>query len=243
MYKHANCELEPTEPTVVNIPINATNTTNKIFHEDNPIPHYLEAQIGKKLDKNVTDVNLNNKTRGFLNFESNFQFFGPDRDLIEYEDIDHVCQLAKIIQDTGLPNYKMAKFLIKSGLNLPAWERYLRDYPDQRLFQYLKFGFALSLDDPEVLRNTDVSNHFSALQYPTAVQDYLDKEKSLGAILGPVNEVNYPGFHCSPFLTRPKDTDKCRVILNLSYAHGCSLNDNVDKLHFDGKKFVLVPLC
>ena len=29
------------------------------------------------------------------------------------------------------------------------------------------------------------------------------------------------------------------MILNLSYPHGCSLNDNVDKLHFDGKKFVL----
>ena len=237
MYKRANGELEPTEPTTVNIPINVTNITNKTFDEDNPIPHYFEAQIGQKLDKNVTDVNLKNKTRGFLNLEStNFQFFGPDRDLIEYQDIDHVCHLAKIIQDTGLPNYKMARFPIKSGLNLPAWEHYLKDYPDQRLFQYLKFGFPLSFTDPEVLRNTDVSKHFSALQYPTAVQEYLDKEKSLGAILGRVNEQNYSGFHCSPLLTRPKETDKRRVILNLSYPHGCSLNDNVDKLHFDGKK-------
>ena len=54
-----------------------------------------------------------------------------------------------------------------------------------------------------------------------------------------MNEVNYPGFHYAPFLTRPKDTDKCRFILNLSYPHGGSRNDNVDKLHFDGKKFVL----
>ena len=133
----------------------------------------------------------------------------------------------------------MARFPIKSGLNLPAWEHYLKDYPDQRLFQYLKFGFPLSLTNPDVLHNTEIKNHFSALQYPTAVQDYLDKEKSLGAMLGPVSRVNYPGFHCSPLLTRPKDTDKRRVILNLSYPHGCSLNDNVDKLHFDGKKFVL----
>ena len=240
MGNDANRKFKATEPTAVNIPINVTNNTNKTFHEDNSIPHYFEAQIGHKLNKNVTDVNLKNKTRGFLNLEStNFQFIGPDRDLIEYRDIDHVCQLAKIIQDTGLPNYRMARFPIKSGLNLPAWEHYLKDYPDQRLLQYLKFGFPLSLTDPEVLHNIDVNNHFSALQYPTAVQEYLDKEKSLGAILGPVNEVNYPGFHCSPLLTRPKDTDKCRVILNLSYPHGCSLNENVDKLHFDGKKFVL----
>ena len=240
MCNDANREFKATEPTAVNIPINVTNNTNKTFDEENSIPHYFEAQIGHKLDKNVTDVNLKNKTRGFFNLKStNFQFIGPDRDLIEYRDVDHVCQLEKIIQDTGLPNYKMARFPIKSGLNLPAWEHYLKDYPDQRLLQYLKFGFPLSLTDPEVLHNIDVNNHFSALQYPTAVQEYLDKEKSLGAILGPVNEVNYPGFYCSPLLTRPKDTDKCRVILNLSYPHGCSLNDNVDKLHFDGKKFVL----
>ena len=143
--------------------------------------------------------------------------------------------MAKIIQDTGLPNYKLARFPIKSGFNLPAWEHYLKDYPDQRLLQYLKFGFPLSLTDPEMLHN----NHFSALQYPTAVQEYLDKEKSLGAILGPVNGVDYPGFHCSPLLTRPKDPDKRRVVPNLSYPHGHSLNVNVDKLHFDGKKFVL----
>ena len=54
-----------------------------------------------------------------------------------------------------------------------------------------------------------------------------------------MNGVNYPGFHCSPLLTRSKDTDKRRVILNLSYPHGHSLNGNVDKLHFDGKTFVL----
>ena len=183
MCNDANCELKATEPTAVNIQINVTNNTNKTFDEDNPILHYFEAQIGQKLDKNITDVNLKNKTRGFLNLEStNFQFFGPDRDLIKYRDVDHVCQLAKIIQDTGLPNYKMARFPIKSGLNLPAWEHYLKDYPDQRLLQYLKFGFPLSLTDPGLLHNIDVNNHFSALQYPTAVQEYLDKEKSSVAI-------------------------------------------------------------
>ena len=209
---------------------NVTNNTNNIVQEDLSIPYYFEAQTGYKLDKNVTDVNVKNKTRGFLNLEAtNFQFIGPDRDLIEYKDIDHVCKLAKIIQSTGLPNYKMARFPI----NLPAWEHYLKDYPDQRLFQYFQYY------DPDVLHNTDINNHFSALQYPTAVQEYLDKEKSLGAMLGPVNRVNYPGFHCSPLLTRPKDIDKRRVILNLSYPHGCSLNDNVDKLYFDGKRFAL----
>ena len=85
-------EFKAAEPTVINIPMNVTNNTNKTSDEDNSIPHYFEAQIGHKLDKNITDVNLKNKTRGFLNLKStSFQFVGSDRDLIEYRVIDHVC--------------------------------------------------------------------------------------------------------------------------------------------------------
>ena len=47
------------------------------------------------------------------------------------------------------------------------------------------------------------------------------------------------GFHCSPLLTRPKDGDKRRVILNLSYPKGASGNDLVDRQHFDHSEFVL----
>ena len=40
-------------------------------------------------------------------------------------------------------------------------------------------------------------------------------------------------------LTRLKDLDKRRVTLNICYPKGGSLNVNVDKLHFDGKEFIL----
>ena len=241
---HMSCKADCTNLVTNNIQINAINNTNTMTDEDHPIPHYFDAQIGHKLDKNVSDVNLKNKTRGFLNLEStNFQFIGPDRDLIQYRDFDHVCQLAKVIQDIGLPNYRMARLPIESGLNLPAWEQYLKDYPDNRLLQYLKFGFPLSLTDQEKLNNIDVSSHYLALQYRNGIQDYLDKEKSLGAIVGPVCDIKYPDIHGLPLLTRPKDTDKRRVILNLSCPHGCSLNHNIDKLQFDGKKFVLKFPC
>ena len=124
-------------------------------------------------------------------------------------------------------------------MNLPAWEKYLADYPDQRIYQYFKFGFPLSLTDADSIHNTDISNHFSALQHPQAIQQYLDKEKALGAILGPLSEIPSDNFHCSPMLTLPKDIDKRRVILNLSFPKGQSLNDNVDKQLFDGKRFTL----
>ena len=187
--------------------------------------------------KNYNDPD---KDRGFISLqETDFKFIGPDRDFCNYDNIEQVTKIGDMIRATGLPNYKQARFPIKSNLNLPAWEKYLADYPDQRIYQYLKFGFPLSLTDPDAIHNTSISNHFSALQYPQAIQQYLDKEKAFGAIIGPFSDIPSDKFHCSPMLTRPKDIDKRRVILNLSYPKGHSLNDNVDKQLFDGKKFIL----
>ena len=107
----------------------------------------------------------------------------------------------------------------------------------------MQYGFPLSLSSPESLRNHTVKNHFSALQHPAAIQEYLAKEQSYGAILGPVknfgHEIEQYTIHCSPLLTRPKDGNKRRVILDLSHPYGLSVNDQVDRLAFDGSPFLL----
>ena len=81
------------------------------------------------------------------------------------------------------------------------------------------------------------------MRHPSAIQEYLDKEQSHGAILGPIQnfgqEVDHNQIHCSPLLTLPKDDNKHRVILDLSHPHGLSVNDQVDRLAFDGSKFLL----
>ena len=46
-------------------------------------------------------------------------------------------------------------------------------------------------------------------------------------------------IHCSPLMTRPKDLNKRRVILDLSYPQGASVNDYVFKDRFDGYAFML----
>ena len=62
---------------------------------------------------------------------------------------------------------------------------------------------------------------------------------TLGVVLGHTKNINSTHYHCSLFLTRPKDIDKRRVILNLSKPYGASLNVSVDKLHFDDRCFIL----
>ena len=82
----------------------------------------------------------------------------------------------------------------------------------------------LSIKDPNVLNNQDVKNHYSALQFLHAIEQYLVKEVSEGAIIGPVKHfgqnLEQGHIHFSPLLTRPKDTDKHRIILDLSFPKG-----------------------
>ena len=109
------------------------------------------------------------------------------------------------------------------------------------LNQYLRFGFSLSLRCPSNLRRTDISNRFSAISEAGAVTSYIEKEIALGAMIGPANKIDSPYVHCPPppMLTRPKDNNKRRVILNLSHPSGNSVNDEVNRFEFDNRAFTL----
>ena len=201
----------------------------------NAFPH-LDVVI----DSAVSDCFDSTKELGFLALEgSQFQFIGPDRDYPDTPSLADYISMARVIRSTGLPNYRQARFPVHSDLNIQAWERLLENSPNTRLLDYLKFGFPLSLYNHDSLANKDIVNHFSALQYPSAVTEYLHKEVNLGAMLGPFDDIPYPEFHCSPLLTRPKDIDKRRVILNLSYPSMNSVNDKVTRNFFDGQQFLL----
>ena len=140
---------------------------------------------------NLVDFNFSCKTGGHLvHADTSFWFVGPDMDLVQIDSVQKCLEVADIILGTGLLNYRMARIPIKSGLHLRAWEQYLVDYPDQRLLQYLTFGFPLSIDKMNELNNHHIVNHFSARQFTDAVTEYLYKKIKERAIVGPVSEVN-----------------------------------------------------
>ena len=115
------------------------------------------------------------------------------------------------------------------------------EYKDQKLVQYLQFGFPLSISQPELLVNQKVTNHFLPLQFQEAVRLYLAKEHSHGAILGPIkNFSHHPGHnfvHYSPILTRPKGFNKRHVILDLSSF--LSIDDIVKEICSHGNDVVI----
>ena len=109
----------------------------------------------------LSGFNDTSKTTGFLALQdTSFSFIGPDRPPVKFLSIDQYLHLADMILSTGLPNYEMARYPIQSELNIPAWEQHLQGYPDQRVLQYLKFGFPLSIVNRHELHNVEVKNHY-----------------------------------------------------------------------------------
>ena len=81
-------------------------------------------------------------------------------------------------------------------------------------------------------------NHPSAVKFPEDVHAYFNKELTHKAIAGPFNDFQFP-VHYSPMLTRPKTDDTRRVIVNLSYPYGHSVNDAISKDVHDTVQFNL----
>ena len=146
--------------------------------------------------------------------------------------------LHKLIKDSRRPNYLGCKIPVNSQFNLQAWSDMV-GYWDIQLPELLNFGFPLDYNRNYTL-SSDQRNHSSAVQYLGHVDAYLRKETGFGAILGPFTENPIDNCHYSPFLTREKSgSDKRWVIIDLSWPHGFSVNDGIDKKSYLGTDFAL----
>ena len=118
----------------------------------------------------------------------------------------------------------------------------LQGYWDVQLIDLLRFGFPLEYNRSFTLC-CERENHASAIQYPSHVDAYLQDETKYGAILGPFSTNPMSNCHYSPFLTREKSgSDKRRVIIDLSWPQGCSVNSGIDKNSYLGVDFALTFL-
>ena len=79
-------------------------------------------------------------------------------------------------------------------------------------------------------------NHKGGTEYTDALIKYRDKEMAKGAIMGPYKSPPFKSkLGISPLSTRPKkNTQERRVILDLSFPEGCSVNDGIEKDYYLG---------
>ena len=120
-----------------------------------------------------------------------------------------------------------------SQVNPEELDRLLLGYPEPDrsfLVHGFKQGFKLQHEGPRV--SCMAKNHGSALKNPNVVSELLSREIELGRIAGPFNQPPAGQFIISPLgLVPKKEMGAYRLIHDLSFPHGSSVNDGIDRLH------------
>ena len=109
------------------------------------------------------------------------------------------------------------------------WRAQLQDYHDADLCNFLELGWPVGYR-AATLPTSTFQKHGSATACPDLIQSYLDKECRLGAICGPfsVNPL-CTDLTISPLQIAHSRSGKSRVVVDLSFPSGSSVNDGIPK--------------
>ena len=150
------------------------------------------------------------------------------------------AQIYNAVRDKGASNFRGARMPLSHKLNISEWRRQAFKFNDAQLPDFLEFGFPtgfVSNDIPAL----GLDNHSSAVRNPLQIKNYLDTELSHCTVMGPFTQAPFQDwFRTNPMLTRSKrDSDKLRVILDLSFPLGHSVNAGIPSCQLDGSDFKL----
>ena len=148
-------------------------------------------------------------------------------------------RIHELVRSTNKPNFMQARVPVDSQLNVHAWEKHLQGYWGRQLIYLIRFGFPLDLNRACELIH-EQGNHKSATEFPNDVNAYIEEEKKYNALLGPFDKHPILSGHCSPFMTRAKpNSDRRRIIIDLIWPIGASVNTGIDKTSYLGSTFSL----
>ena len=154
---------------------------------------------------------------------------------------EHYISIHNEICRSGMYNFEGCRFPLQTHLKIDYWRFMLSDYPDKNLCEFLEIDFPIGYFGKQLKQNHSVKNHKGAKEFPMHVQSFLNKEKKYGATLGLFKENPFSNvITLSPLNTVPKkDSEDRRIILDLSFPKGSSINDKVSKDFYLGDKINL----
>ena len=122
--------------------------------------------------------------------------------------------------------------MIHTPLWLSSWSKHLRNHPNQTWVDQLLVGLQEGVRigfNPAFTCTSASSNMQSALEHPDVVQGYLDAERDSGNLAGPYSPDTLSGIVFNRFGVIPKANKpgKWRLIVDLSYPEGQSVNDGI----------------
>ena len=142
------------------------------------------------------------------------------------------------------PNYIGAKIDLNPQFPVKTWEKTFSTYSDQQIVDFMRYGWPTSYMGDQ-LPILSLPNHASSIRQPEAVQSFLTKELKLKGLAGPFAESPFEWLRSNPMMTREKkQSDEYRVILDLSFPEGLSVNASIPKLLYEGAPYKLrLPTC
>ena len=120
-----------------------------------------------------------------------------------------------------------------SPIKLTNWREYLRVHPDRRFASYiysgLSAGFRIGFNRHCTDLRPSLRNHPSAFENSGHVWGFILAEREAGRLVGPLDHYLLPRVHTSPIGLVPKSQpNQWRMIVDLSYPTGQSVNDGID---------------
>ena len=153
---------------------------------------------------------------------------------------DYLAAHCAILQ-SGQPNFSGCQFPVQTNLNTQFLRETMGVYHDPDVLALIEFGFPLNFDKTIPVGSQHLRNHKGAQDFPAAIDHYLTKEISHGAVLGPFDS---NPFSCpcvlSPLNSVPKrDSEERRIIVHLSFPFGASVNSGISKDTYLGEPMKL----
>jgi hypothetical protein len=148
--------------------------------------------------------------------------------------------LSNKVTESGVYNFAGCQFALPTNLNIFNWRFELSNYFDYEVCDLLEFGFPIScnFDNLNVICE---ENHKGATMFPDQMAKYLCDEMEAGSVVGPFSVSPFVGGHnVSPLNSVPKEVpEDRRVILDLSFPCGASVNASINKDLYLGDKINL----
>ena len=121
---------------------------------------------------------------------------------------------------------------VAKPLRWEIWQEALIAHPDREMVDYivtgLREGFRIGYNYQAHKCKRSEDNMRSAKDHPQVVDSYIRKECEAGRLLGPFDPDLFPAVQISRFRVIPKsEPDSWRLILDLSYPEGRSVNDGI----------------
>ena len=147
--------------------------------------------------------------------------------------VQGMVELFEVVNGSGLPNFQGCRIPVPASkkFNMNLWRDKLVSYEDKVICEYLEFGFPLDFNSASKLNYDVRRNHKGARDFAEFIDSYLERECQNLRVVGPFkkNPLSKP-IMVSPMNSVPKaNDDERRVIVDLSWPHGMSVNDGISK--------------